>query len=231
MLHSNKYHTYVLLDDISDHYPLLMKLTCNKDKITNTSENVTFRIINETTIGSINNYLNNVDWDILNTLNIDNGYDYLVNKITEALNLYAPEKTKKFNNKYLPKNIWMTPGLINSLKKKNKLFNKQKGKPLDSLEHQTYITFRNLYNKTIRAAKFNYYNKKIQESKYDPKLTWKVINEVLNKDRGINTQRFVIDNIETTDSNQISNGFCKYFSNIGCDLANKMLSIIMIRQC
>jgi len=41
--------------------------------------------------------------------------------------------------------------------------------------------YKNKLTTIIRAAKINYYKNKFQEVSFNPKLTWKVINEILNK--------------------------------------------------
>ena len=68
-----------------------MKLTCHKDKKFNSTEEIKFRPINEDIINKINNELISVDWNILNDMDTDEGYNYVINKITVALDLYPPE--------------------------------------------------------------------------------------------------------------------------------------------
>ena len=43
-------------------------------------------------ITNITNELNNIDWGIIDNLNIDDAYTLMVSKIQNALNTHAPEK-------------------------------------------------------------------------------------------------------------------------------------------
>ena len=56
------------------------------------------------------------------------------------------------------------------------------------------------------------------------KETWKTINSLLNKSKGKNNYptHFLDNNTKDTDYNIIANTFCRYFSNIGSNLAKKI---------
>ena len=56
------------------------------------------------------------------------------------------------------------------------------------------------------------------------KGTWKVLNEILNRDRGKRglPSIFRTDSQEISDPIEIANQFCKYFTNIGPSLASKI---------
>ena len=51
--------------------------------------------MDEEKVININNDLNNIDWAIIDNLDIDDAYDQMVSKILNALNSHAPEKTIK----------------------------------------------------------------------------------------------------------------------------------------
>ena len=69
-----------------------------------------------------------------------------------------------------------------------------------------------------------YYEKKIDQLKSNVKGTWKVLNEILNRDRGERglPSIFRTDSQEISDPIEIANQFCKYFTNIGPSLASKI---------
>ena len=69
-----------------------------------------------------------------------------------------------------------------------------------------------------------YYEKKIDQLKSNVKGTWKVLNEILNRDRGKRglPSIFRTDSQEISDPIEIANQFCKYFTNIGPSLASKI---------
>ena len=87
-----------------------------------------------------------------------------------------------------------------------------------------YKSFRNKLTHSLRVAKRLYYEKKIDQLKSNVKGTWKVLNEILNRDRGKRglPSIFRTDSQEIFDPIEIANQFCKYFTNIGPSLASKI---------
>ena len=76
----------------------------------------------------------------------------------------------------------------------------------------------------IRIAKRTYYDDKFEQSKNDLKATWKLINEVINKN---NNKRPLPSSFKSngriiSDPVQIANDFCNYFTNVGPTLANRI---------
>ena len=128
-------------------------------------------MLNENIVNNISAKLDENDWNVLNTMDVDTGYDYLISKITESLNEYSPEIKKTINNKFLlsPANPWMTNGLITSMKRKNKLYRKAKGKSKDTECYKNYTNFRNLYNRLIKQSKKFYYDNEFSKFKNDSK--------------------------------------------------------------
>ena len=63
----------------------------------------------------------------MRVLNCENATNYLIEKITESLNIVAPLKTKTFNEKY--DKSWVTPSISISLAHKAKLYTKSIKQP------------------------------------------------------------------------------------------------------
>ena len=76
----------------------------------------------------------------------------------------------------------------------------------------------------LKAAKINYYDSEFYRSRTDPKVTWKLINELLlnNKSKTINISEILIDNNKCKEPGKISNEFCSYFTDIGPKLAENI---------
>ena len=66
--------------------------------------------------------------------------------------------------------------------------------------------------------------KKFDAAKNNQKATWKLINEVINKRTQSSSlpSRFKTGTGSLTDPKDIANSFCKYFANIGPELASKI---------
>ena len=71
---------------------------------------------------------------------------------------------------------------------------------------------------------FDKRNKEIEKLKSNVKAIWKVLNEILNRNKGKRglPSVFWADSHEVSDSKEIANLFCKYFTNMGPNLASKI---------
>ena len=86
----------ILNIDISDHLPIFTFIgtqKCTKKA----PKYIVCRPMDEEKVIHINNDLNNIDWAIIDNLDIDDAYDLMVSKIRNALNSHAPEKTIKIS--------------------------------------------------------------------------------------------------------------------------------------
>lgn len=96
---------------------------------------------------------------------------------TNLLNRFLNYKTQYFNSKNKRIRVWMTAGLLCSVHIKQKLSLKVKKYP-DNVRLAKYNKYKNKLTTIIRAANINYYKNKFQEVSFNPKLTWKLINEI-----------------------------------------------------
>ena len=83
---------YVILDDMSDHYPCFAQLTVSNESMQD-HHYETRRIFKKDSIFNINHYLLHYDWTDVITAPVNESYSMLVNALTEALDLFAPEKS------------------------------------------------------------------------------------------------------------------------------------------
>ena len=90
--------------------------------------------------------------------------------------------------------------------------------------HERYINYQNCYNKLKRSAKLNYYKRQVDESKMNTKKLWRVINNVIgkNKNKGSIITYITIDGICKYNPSTIANEFGKFYSSIGSSLAQKI---------
>jgi len=84
------------------------------------------------------------------------------------------------NNNYHLIEPWQTSGILTSRRTKNKLNVAFLKKP--SVANSTkFKNYRNLYNKVIRLAKKNYYQKKLLEYNGNLKKTWQTLFHAVGK--------------------------------------------------
>src|SRR6218665_443535 len=92
-------------------------------------------------------------------------------------------KLLKQNHKNTPKKPWMTPALLKSCTRKEKLYLKFKKCP--SIENKTrYATYRNLFAKLRLEAERHYYEDEFLKYSQDIRMTWKTIKGLISGSRG-----------------------------------------------
>lgn len=91
------------------------------------------------------------------------------------------------------------------------------------IRESRYKKYKNKLTHLIKNAKKGYYEKRFDAAKNNKKATWKLINEVINKRARSSSlpSSFKIGSCMLTGPKEIENSFCKYFANIGPELASK----------
>ena len=112
---SKNLHKYfessIILDDISDHLPLLVLLKQTK-LLDNKPINFESRKLNENTIRLIKQKLFQVDWTkILNATNCSDNFDLFSSKLNEIMDSASPLMKVKISAKRKYCEPWMTRGL------------------------------------------------------------------------------------------------------------------------
>ena len=158
-----------MINDISDHYPNFLFLEY-AHKRTNPSH-ISYRSYTENNIEKFNEALRCCDMtDIYATEDPNVAYNHLIDKYTKSLDNTIPMKTVRFN-KYKHKiEPWVTAGILQSIKHRDKLHRKlikeKKTSTKERLKCQ-YNEYRNMLNKMIRSAKFSYQHQRFEQCKHD----------------------------------------------------------------
>jgi hypothetical protein len=118
----------------------------------------------------------------------------------------------------------MTRALIKSSKTKENMYKKSIGKPKNSQCYLKFIQYRNIYNKTKRVCKQQYYKDELSLHQNDPRRLWKLLNQVIGRTKSTKTisEEFIVDNKLINNRTEICEQFCKYFSEIGQKYASKI---------
>jgi hypothetical protein len=213
----------ILCVDISDHLPILVCTGTTKRDKTNPLI-IRKRFMTDTAIQNINSELQHKNWDYLHNMNTNDAYTEFANTLNNIIDNAAPEKIIKIAPSRVIRDLWMTRGLIASSRTLNKLHKKALGKPKTDAQHEKFIRFRNIYNKTKRTAKQNHYKDLFHKYKHDIKKTWGVINSLIGRtnDKSSISNTFKIANQNITNHDQIANEFCKFFTNIGMTYASEI---------
>ena len=117
---------------------------------------------------------------------------------------------------------WLTKSLLRSINTKNKLY-KQYLRHRSNEKSFKYKTYKNKLTDFLRVAKRLYFQNQIELNKTNIKQTWKILNNAIGQNKKKLTYPLVDENGESiTSTEKVANKFCKYFTNIGPNLADKI---------
>ena len=110
---------------------------------------------------------------------------------------------------------WLSPGLLKSVNKKNRLHKRFVSSPSTSSETK-YQAYKNKLTHLIRIAKRKYNDSKFENARNDLKTTWKLLKAVINKHKSMSSPptSFKYEGRTLTDPMENADRFGKYFTNI-----------------
>jgi len=211
----------ILMADFSDHLPVFVNVKLDHDSNLS-SKRVSFRAMSDKHIVNFRRMLRVTNWDIvLNNENPESAYNkfyFIFKQLYDESFPIINRKRSKFKDKINP---WMTTGLLRSCKHKEKLYKTYLTKKTVDAKNE-YRNYRNIFNNCIKTAKKLFYKNSFQDSQADSKKTWKIINNLLSKNKSSadsNPDLFQHEDGPLTDAYDIANGFNNYFINVGPNLA------------
>ena len=220
-LHYN-YTPYVLVDDLSDHYPTLVVINnieqCKKDKV-----KIVKRKMDSNSIETIKQDIHNIDWDCIDSMNVNDAFDFFHSTLTNTIDKHCPKQEYSVSYGKIIRDPWVTKGLINSIRRQKTLYRKQLHTS-DPTDTTRYITYRNTLKKLLRRSKLSYFNNKCLEYKQNSRKLWQLINQVINKipKKSQVIESLKIDNLIKYSPQEITKGFCDHFAHIGEKYASKI---------
>ena len=205
--------------DISDHYPVFVTLPQlvqfdDAHNLNNSSHPVQFfRLLNKGAIDRLNFNLEKESWEfIISDSTVNDDYDKFISVIQIAVNKHVP--IVKCNSK-CPNitKVWMTAGLLKSIRKKGKLYKMaQTGK----LSWESYKEYKNILNKLIKTRTQLYYSDIIIRHRKDARVMWQIINANINGGSKGNRDNFLSFNS--------ANDLNDYFVNLGSNAVKNIKS-------
>ena len=219
---TNSIKSKILIDDITDHLPVLCIYSRDDVKQINCSNTVKRRKVTEKTIGELKGVLNNINWnDVYETEDVNMANKKFTSRLMSCFNKCCPltiTTTHRKNNK-----PWLTNGLINACRKKNYLYKCQL-KSNDSEAKLRYRTYKNKLTSVLRKAEKQYYNNKLAECKNDMKGTWNVLNKLCgrNKEKPKQCEFIINKGAKVHNEKCITDAFNDFYINVGPQLASKI---------
>ena len=221
----------ILKHCLSDHHPYFISL--DYIKLTESASRYMKIFPNDT--ASLNRFKLAVrNLNLTNKLDISNNvdpncnYEIFSKNLKETIKVNLPIRTVRYNKHKHKHSKWITAGILNSIRYRDKLYAKLHKTPTNSQEYITKKLNLQAYNRilkqNIRHAKKAYFHQCFEKFKSDIKQTWNTINDLLNKKNSTNNlpNYFTIDDKPVSDLSTIANEFNNYFTNIGPNLATKI---------
>ena len=215
----------ILISDVTDHLPIFV--ICNQDV---KRKNATFvkhvRNISDTCIENLKQNLIEQNWDsVYQSENVNSAYNTFINIFQQLYDKNCPVKQQKAKcTNFKEDKPWFTKGLINACRKKNNLY-KEYIKLKTTVSETKYKMYKNKLTAVLRRCEKDYYSKLLEEHKNDVKGTWQVLNSIIKKSHKMSNypETFIHNNTPISDKKGIANGFNHFFTNIGPNLAKKIV--------
>ena len=117
-------------------------------------------------------------------------YSMIHEDIMQAKDKHMPIKIMKFNKYKHKHSTWITQGLLKSFKYRDSLYKQLKMSNSNSPNYEVILTnfktFNSILKKNICAAKKHYFELCFNCSKNYITNTWKIMNEILSKNKATN---------------------------------------------
>ena len=144
-------------------------------------------------------------------------HDLFINEFNVCFPLKEIKKT------YSTKKTWLSEGIKIAIKHKNSLFIKYKMSK-HSKDLTAYKKYKSKLAKIIRDAERLHLSNLIDDNRSNLRKTWDILKGVINRKKVTKCiqAKFKMGTETTTNKQQISNSFVKFFTNVGPDLDKKI---------
>lgn len=214
--------SFILDTYITDHSPIMIHLYKRRTELVGPQAPCE---LTKTKIdmGKFKNLLQGQDWSqVLNMEDSETASNNFVNIYSQLMEESKTNFTASQNHKTKLKK-WITAGLINSIKHRDRLKKKLLKQYDPQLELQ-YKTYRNYLNKLIKKRKNDYYRNQIELNKNNMKKIYNIIKEATyeNKNKTNNISIVGEDGENFSSDLEIADYFNEYFINVGVEMQNKI---------
>ena len=210
------------MSNISDHQPYFIVLDQIKPELIPPK---IVLIINKNTPAATKHFFQahineKLNKDIFSDPN--SNYDILEDILCNLYDEHVPTKLVKFNKYRHKKFTWITAGILNSIKYKDKLYRKLKQTAQTDISYNilqiNIRAYKTILNKAIRDAKRIYYATMFDKFKTNTRKTPSKKLSIKIASNSIFPNHFV-NGILITDKKKIANEFNEFFANIRSKLA------------
>lgn len=210
----------IIKTTLTDHYMILLQIIFSNMKMTPKKEN--FNVIQKINYDKLKTNLNNVDWNCIYQLeeleSATNRFIYIINE-----NIISCTQNVKIKNK--KRKSWITNGIINSINRRDKMYQQLLREPNNDILMLNYKKYRNLVTSLIKKAKIDHYKEKIEQNKNSTKNLWSTVKEICSTTTKNNCNISTINSDsgeKIVDTKSIANIFNNTYIRTGGKLANEI---------
>ena len=218
----NQFESYIILSDISDHFPIC-HIISDKSKEKKPCY-IKVQNFNEENILAFKEDLSNTNWGcVFNQDQTQEAYNKFYEIFNDKYNHHFPVRKVKFNKNKHKIDSFMTSAILKSRKTKFKLSETKIRFPTQE-NIDKYNQFRKCYNKVIRVAKKVYYKNSFDQNKNNLRKTWEVLKDAIRKknDKSSLIEEIKSDNLFYSNENDMANKFNEYFTTIADTITNDL---------
>ena len=219
---SNIHDTFQCLiqTDISDHFPIIH--VDGSVKQANIDTYILRRNMSQRNKHDFLCAMSNVDWSsIYSDMCTQGAFSLFHSTLVNHYNKHFP--MQKIKLKYNCRKPWLTQGLKDAIKVKNKLYKKYQ--KINAVAHEIeYKTYRNKLNHILKCAERKHYSDLLNDNKNNVKRTRQILKSIVNKNKTTKIQdKFKLsDGTFISDKSMISTKFNEFFIGIGPNLARNI---------
>ena len=218
------YQSFVLNSDLTDHYPIMLNVLSKPvNQTINKLEKTKEIKIEKVNYDKLINLLQIQDWQsVINTSDsivaTDAFYRIFMHCYEQAKNIRIIKISE-----HKKKKPWITNGIINSIKHRDKMKKRLLQYHNDELKNQ-YKLYRNFLNKLITRCKNEFYQNEIKNNEGDIKKIYKIISEATNEQRINNNENIniLLDDVKFETDKDMANHCNNFFINIGKHMADRI---------
>lgn len=215
-----------IFSDVSDHLPNFLFLSnSTSDHCKSKTIRPLIRLFTKKNKIKFQECLSEVDWRCLlydhNDINLC--YNNFITTLLSHYNKCFP--LTRISRRACRDKKWITVGLKNSSRVKNKLYEKWR-KSRNKEDEEKYKAYKKVFIKVLKSAEISYYNKQFDAKINSIKRLWTNLNRVCSAKKNSAhipvIDKLLVSGVELTDPVKIANSFNKYFCSVGPDLVKNL---------
>ena len=213
----------LLVDDISDHFPIIATISM-RAKIHPSQVSTHIRDFRNFDIDSFNNSLGQfIDNE---SENLDVRFYNLHHHISSCIDLHLPLRKRTVKESKFAHKPWISRGLQRSILERKILHRiSREPHPKQNERKHKHNRYKKKLEKCLFAAKCKFYSEKIIQYQNKSKSLWRIINEITKRKRKTNSvlRKLSLENGKVIENSvEIANVLNNYFVSVGTTLADKL---------